>query len=170
MRIYAPVVRKACMAYTHESLDPDDIEEVGMLALWEAARRFKLRHGVPFGRFLTLVLHLRLRDAGVHARRHKNVIVRDSVREITRDWGMVDVFEVLPARTADPVRTAEAREDLSHVIHDMKFVLTHVERTAIQGLLNDRTYDDIAVEIHGDRRTVDNAVQRGRRKLAAAIT
>jgi len=170
LRAHAPAARKAAMAYTHTRLDQQELEEVAMLALWEAARRFKLNHGVPFARFAALVIGLRLHDAGAKAARQKNVIVDTSIRWLeNEDGGELEVFEILPDTTCGPERIAEAREELSHVVHAMNFVLTDTERLALQGVLNDRSYDDIVVQIGGNRRTVDNAVQRARRKLRAEL-
>jgi RNA polymerase sigma factor (sigma-70 family) len=176
LRTYAPLVRKIVSALEHPEKDEAELESIAMLALWEAVRNFRLRHGVRFESFLRLVLSKRLHDAGVKAKRQKNLMVTYALREVRPEAGqqvfrreMLDVFEVLVATTPSPYRVACARDDLSHVIHDMNFVLTDAERTAIRGVLNERTYDEIALEMGGDRRTVDNAVQRGRRKLAAAL-
>jgi len=158
------------MAYTHTVLDQEELEEVAMLALWEAARRFKLNHGVPFARFAAIVIGLRLRDAGAKAARHKNVIVDSSIRWLeTEDGGELEVFEIIPDTTCGPDRIVEARDDLKTMIHGMNFVLTRDERCALQGVMNDRTYDEIVVQMGGNRRTVDNAVQRARRKLRAEL-
>jgi RNA polymerase sigma factor (sigma-70 family) len=66
---------------------------------------------------------------------------------------------------ADPERVLLAREDLRSILAAMP-ALTEKERTALTGVLNEKSHQQIANEQGSTRKAVSTALRRAREKLA----
>ena len=70
-----------------------------------------------------------------------------------------------PSRDGDPVSVLLAREHLKCVLAAMP-TLTAKERTAIIGVLNDKSHQQVADDLGSTRKAVSTALRRARKKLA----
>lgn len=145
-------------------LEVADVEQEAMIAVLEASQRYDADRGVPFPRFADTVIRLRLNDLHARVARQKHVPLNTAVVVVHGPDGQeIQMLELLAARTPGPYRIVAARETLGELAAAIRSDLTPMERRSLAGVVNGVPYDEI-----GDRRSVDNAVQRARRKLAAA--
>lgn len=166
-----PMVRGIARDYPLPGMAVEDVEQEGLIALLEAARRFDPERGVPFASFANTVVRLRLNGIAVKANRHKHDPLNNAASSATRYGKREPLLALLADPSPEPDRVAIARELLRILILAVRDDLTEAERVAIQGVLNEHTYREIANDLNagGALRYVDNAVQRARRKLRAAI-
>jgi RNA polymerase sigma-H factor len=146
--------------------DRDDVDQEALIAITVAVHSFRESEGVPFTPFLGLCIHRWLTSALVASRRQKHQLLNEADRHAPDGEG--DTFtlaELVPDRRSDPVVVALARERLREIAERFQH-LTAVEREAIVGVTNGRSYLEIDARPGGKKRT-DNAVQRARKKLAA---
>lgn len=129
--------------------DRDDVRQIALIALWEAARCYRPGIGT-FPSFAETVIRRRLCSAVRAARREKRQVLTDAARE--------DVLSRVTSNE-DPARTVELRDDLARLAAVMR-TLSPVEREGMRRVVNELPYVG--------RKDLDNGVQRARRKLRAA--
>lgn len=78
-------------------------------------------------------------------------------------------FEDLPNGQADPERMLLEREEAARMRERLKAALTELEYQVLMLYLSAYSYEEIADRLHVGAKTVDNALQRVRRKLDASI-
>jgi len=141
--------------------DADDVRQLARIAAWESTRCYRPELGVPAIAFAQLVIGRRLREAVTCARRRKHGPLTDAVRvAIDHDGDQVVVLELIPSPAADVSELVEQREELEQLAAGLGR-LTELERTTLVDVANGRTTATAS-------KSVDNALQRARRKLRAA--
>jgi RNA polymerase sigma factor (sigma-70 family) len=130
--------------------DQDDVRQEARIALWEAAKAFDLELNVPFTAFARLVIGRRLRDCLRNAQAGKHAILTNAVRDHDHPTSQTEILE--------------RRADLRALVQGFQ-QLSLLEQQAVTASANRTPYTTV-----GPFRSVDNAVQRGRRKLRQALT
>ena len=75
--------------------------------------------------------------------------------------------EILPGPTAaDPLNQAISTEELSSLVACLKSTLSEMESSVLAFYLEDRSYEEVAMLLGCDTKTVDNALQRVKRKVS----
>jgi RNA polymerase sigma factor (sigma-70 family) len=94
-----------------------------------------------------------------------------SAREVGESALRITLGEQLASTAGDtnPERVVLAREDLQSVLAAMP-ALTEKERTALAGVLNDKSHQQVANEHGSTRKAVSTALRRARNKLALPET
>lgn len=168
------MVRGIARHYEIPGMEVDDVEQEGLIALLEAARRYDPNRGTTFKQFASRVVNLRLDDAWTKATRLKHGPLNTAVVTVTnQDGAQIEMLRLLPDPTPDPSEVAIAREDLEMLAGAIHHDLTAGERTALLGVMNERPYREIADDCGmggSGTRYVDNAVQRARRKLRIVLS
>jgi len=141
--------------------DRDDVEQEAFIGLWEAARCYNGE--IPFTAFASIVIHRRLNDALRRARRGKHGPLNTALRSIPleEDSERIDIGEAIPAWNTDADEILERRDEIRAMVGRLGS-LTPLERRVLAGFLDGREYSEM-----GPTKSVDNALQRARKKLAA---
>ena len=149
--------------------DRDDVKQEAMIALLDALRRFDPDRGASFKSFAALVIARRLKTAVRMALAGKHAPLNQSVRgAYVVDDQAVDVVELVPDRAGDVADVVDRRLELA-ALGGVVRELSRIERTAITGFANGRTYAAIAGDLGLTEKAVDNAIQRARRKARVAL-
>lgn len=142
--------------------DRQDVEQVALIALWEADRRYDPARGVPFRRFAAEVIRRRLADAITAANRMKHQTLTVALRSGTgEDGGQVEPIDYVSSRTRvespveERVLELEQLRELVAAINE----LSPLERRSIIRCINGIGPADKAD---------DNALWRAKRKLRKA--
>lgn len=146
---HAELADRAAHAWHIPGADADDVRQEARIALWEACRAYDADLGVPFPVFARIVIARRLRDALRNASRGKHRLLTDAHRDHDVPTSQDEIIQ----------RRAELRA-LVGAFQQMSLL----EQDAIRAIADGRPYSDV-----GEFRQVDNAVQRGRRKLRSAL-
>ena len=159
MERYKDMVRKKARTMYLAGGDTDDLIQEGMIGLFKAMRDYQEEKGVPFGAFAMLCVERQLIKAVQRSNRKKNLPLSDYV-------SLDDQTEKFQAPIAsDPeeiVLSEEARQSLEELIETR---LSVMERDVLSRYVEGESYARIAQQLGMSTKTVDNAVQRIRRKI-----
>ncbi len=159
LRRHRDVVFHRCNRYYMPDGDEDDVMQIGRLGLLKAAQQFDPSRG-GFRHYASLSVERMLATALVTARRIKRE-GQNSARSLAEPLGDgLTLGEVLLGTTHDdPEKVTLVREELAERVAVVRRC-SPTERRAVAHVLNGRSYS-------GDK-VIDNALQRVRKKLAAA--
>ena len=147
--------------------DSEDLIQEGMFGLLNAIRQFDPGTGVQFHTFAEHCIRMRLLSAVRSASRLKHLPLNDglSLEQLSEDPGaqLSASLEIFRRSPEDLVLARESKEELYAVFAQC---LSKMERQVLERYLDGLSYREIAQELKKDEKSIDNAVQRIRRKLA----
>lgn len=151
-----PLVRQSAARYSATLLDHDDLMQEGMLGLISAVRTYKADRGIPFEAYARTCVNNKILSALRKAASGKSVRAGDVVS--------------LDAHTlSDASLPLEEQQDLrdacERIMHFAQNELSKSEKAVLHLFLGGLSYREIAERIGGTPKSVDNALQRVRRKL-----
>ena len=157
--------------YFGPGLERDDLRQEARHGFYKAVRDYKPDRGVGFSTFAKGCVERQVITAVKTAQRHKHSPLNDAAlfstpvdHEHASELG--DLF--VDPRAPDPIVVLQAKEDVNSLLAAVGD-LSELERQALVGLAQGDSYQVIAAALHADIKSIDNALQRARRKLAAAI-
>lgn len=170
LRELDPLLRHHAGAMFAPGLEWDDFMQEARIALYSAVMDWSPGKGAAFVGFANMVLSRRLWTVVLTARRAKHGPLNGSLDLLGPPPGIhdpeVQLADVLGTEADDPLRRVIDREALAELRVKAER-LSPLERAVVAGQLAGMTYEQVAAGLVGDQKTVDNALQRARRKLAA---
>ena len=149
--------------------DRDDIIQEGMIGLFKAIRDYDKDKFASFIAFVDICIKRQLITAIKAATRNKhmpltsyislNKIIYQEESEVT----LADVIE--GAKVLDPMEAFIIEEELIKMESKINMVLSRLEFEVIQKYLQGKSYEEISLEIDKDKKCIDNALQRIKKKL-----
>jgi RNA polymerase sporulation-specific sigma factor len=159
---YGRLVRMYARPYFLAGGDSEDLIQDGMLGLLSAIRTFDPSCGVRFETYAGACIRNRIITAVKSAARFKNVPLNDYVPlESTR----LEKDGPGAAYQRDPEELFIAREQASAATKSLYDSLSKFEAEVLGLYLEGFSYDEIAEKVNKSPKSVDNAVQRIRKKL-----
>lgn len=157
---YSRTVRACARPLFLAGGDSEDLTQEGFLGLLDAIREFQPDRDAAFATFAQVCVRNRLRSAVRAAARAKHAPLNSSL-SLERD-------DVEPAGVspASPEELLIAQEDRAEELRRLERDLSSLEREILRHYLNGLSYSEIAQATHRSAKSVDNAVQRIRKKLA----
>ncbi len=152
---YLPSLKKLSRLYTRISADRDDLVSEGILGLMSAVHGYDPGRGAGFSTFAGICVNRRMLSALKKSSRIKS-------REEPLDAEIVQ-------EDASPEKTVLDREALSEVFKEISTGLTPLEKSVFSEYLSGKSYDAVAEKLGINRKAVDNALARVRRKLREKI-
>lgn len=156
---YSRTVRSCARPLFLAGGDSEDLIQEGFLGLLDAVREFKPDRDAGFATFARVCIRNRLRSAVRSATRAKHRPLNSS---LSWESGAVEQATSSPP---DPEELLIAREEDHEGLERLKEGLSPLERTVLDHYLDGLSYEDIARITNRSTKSVDNAVQRIRRKL-----
>lgn len=153
VRRMEPLIRDQIHSLPREDMDAEDLAQEALIGLLAAVRTYRPEKGAAFTTYATTCVRHRLLDA---LRRSGDKGITEVPYEEDTD---------LPDSSADPALRLQAQEDIDRLLSQLKGRLTPMEYQVLLLRLSDCSYDEIALRIDTTKKSVDNAVQRIRRKL-----
>jgi RNA polymerase sigma-H factor len=168
---YGPVIRGILADYFVRGAGREDLGQAALIGLWQAQRDFEPLAGVLFRTFAVQCMRRQVITAVKTALRRKHAVLTDADRFERRIGGTDDDWE-LGETIADPRPSAYDRlvagETLATLVEAFH-AMTAVEQCALIAQVDGDTYETAARALGVGTKTIDNALQRVRRKLAAAM-
>lgn len=157
---YKLVVRVKAKSYYIAGGDPDDTIQEGMIGLFQAVRDFRDDRGASFSTFAQLCIDRQIMTAIKKAASKSNSPLNTSVPipEDPEERGNGEHAESPEAIIVD-------RENAETMKSQIKDSLSAFENKVFDILLSDRNYAEIAEILGVDKKSVDNAIQRIKRKM-----
>ena len=174
VRRYYSFVRLKASSYFLIGGDSDDLIQEGLVGLYKAVRDYRTDRESSFRNFAELCITRQIITAVKTATRNKhtplNQYVSFSASPSSAGEGEPTLDEVLPGSTTwDPVNQVISSEELRSLVACLSTVLSELESRVLSLYLDGRSYEEIAGLIDCDAKTVDNALQRVKRKVGAHL-
>jgi len=164
---YSWLVRSCARPYFLIGGDTEDLIQEGMLGLLSAVRAFDPAREVPFRMYAEVCIRKRLYSAIKSATRIKHFPLNDYESLESPQFDENDTHRAYFLR--DPEEFVIARERADEITECLNGALSRFESKILALYLKGLTYGEIASEVNKPCKSVDNAVQRIRRKLAQII-
>lgn len=147
--------------------DSEDLIQEGTFGLLSAIRNYDPKDGASFRTYAEHCIRMRLLSAIKSASRLKHVPLNDgiSLEELSEDPGadMSALPELIRHNPEELILAKESREELNAAFSRC---LSRFEIKVLDLYLEGLSYREIADRLCRDAKSIDNAVQRIRRKLA----
>lgn len=140
--------------------ESEDLIQEGMLGLFKAIRDYHPEHGAAFGAFARLCISRQLYSAIQTSNRQKNIPLNSYV-ELSGEIG--EQTEELKEKS--PEELLIDQENKNRLYTEIFRRLSPFEREVLQDYLAGKPYAEIAKSHRKPRKSIDNAMQRIRRKL-----
>lgn len=166
---YKTFVRGKARSYFLIGADREDIVQEGMIGLYKAIRDFRDDKLASFKAFAELCITRQIITAIKTATRQKHVPLNSYISldkpiyDEESDRTLMDVIG--GAKVTDPEELFINQEEFSDIEGRMAELLSELERNVLLLYLDGRSYQEIAVDLSRHVKSIDNALQRVKRKL-----
>ena len=172
MSRYRGAVRARATNYFLAGADRDDLCQEGMIGLYKAIRDFDPDHGASFAAFADLCITRQMLTAIKMATRLKHAPLNsylsiDQHREDEHGRSFTEVAMV--EEDADPLESLVADDAIRTLMGLVDEVLSSLEARVLRLYVDGRSYQEIADLLGRGTKSIDNALQRIKRKLEAAL-
>src|ERR687892_241520 len=171
MRRYTGFVRLKASSYFLAGGDGDDLVQEGMIGLYKAVRDFRPDKETSFRSFAELCVTLKITRAIKPATRYKHAPLNTYVSFSHSPAGQESegdctLGDALPGPGVDdPSVCVISTEELQSLVFTLGTGLSELEADALRLYLEGSSYEDMAEELGCDTKTIDNALQRVKRKV-----
>jgi RNA polymerase sporulation-specific sigma factor len=173
MRRYTGFVRLKASSYFLAGGDADDLVQEGMIGLYKAVRDFRPDKETSFRSFAELCVTRQIITAIKTATRFKhaplNSYVSFSHTPAGQDSdGECTLGDALPGPSIDdPSVCVISTQELQSLVFCLGSGLSALESEALRRYLDGSSYEEMAEQLGCDTKTIDNALQRVKRKILA---
>ena len=173
MRRYTGFVRLKASSYFLAGGESDDLIQEGMIGLYKAVRDFRADKETSFRSFAELCVTRQIITAIKTATRFKhaplNTYVSFSHTPAGQESeGECTLGDALPGPSVnDPSVRVISTEELQSLVGCLGSSLSNLESEALRLYLEGFSYEGMAEELGCDTKTIDNALQRVKRKILA---
>lgn len=165
------VYSKAKVFYI-KGLDKDDVIQEGLVGLYKAIRDYQFNREASFRGFAHICVYRHLISAVKTANRQKHIplntftSIDKQIKYGREEASGRTLQEVIADEKIDPEREIINREMVKEVYTTLEEMLTPLEWKVFTSYLDNKTYQEISRELNSSIKTVDNALQRSRRKIS----
>jgi RNA polymerase sporulation-specific sigma factor len=170
IRRYTGFVRLKASSYFLAGGESDDLNQEGLIGLYKAVRDFRADKETSFRSFAELCITRQIITAIKTATRFKhaplNTYVSFSQTPAGQDDGECTLGDALPGPGVDdPAVCVISTQELQSLVFCLGTGLSSLESDALRLYLEGNSYDEMAEELGCDTKTIDNALQRVKRKV-----
>lgn len=170
---YKNFVRSKTRSYFLAGADKEDIVQEGMIGLYKAIRDFDSERQVSFRVFADVCITRQIITAIKTATRQKHIPLNSYIslnRPVYEDESERTLLDVLSGLIdTDPETLFISREEYKDIEAKMNSVLSDLEWLVLLSYLDGKSYVDIAKELERHPKSIDNALQRVKRKIEKHI-
>jgi RNA polymerase sporulation-specific sigma factor len=171
---YRRFARAKARGYFIVGADADDIEQEGMIGLFKAARDFRPERQSSFRAFAELCITRQVITAIKTATRQKhqplNRYVSISGVRGGDEPGERSIEDLLVSHhTPDPAETVLANERMAQMRQSMAEMLSGLEVDVLRLYVEGKSYQEIGEQLGRHVKSIDNALQRIKRKVDAHL-
>lgn len=155
---YIGLVAHIASKYRAELFETGDFVQEGLLSLLSSCKTYDEKRGSSFKNYAVLCIENRL----------KSVFKKTQSKRSIPDKSLVPIEDVeyINDSSSDPEQLVLDREFLSSVLKSLKTDLSQMEQKIFSLYLNGFTYAQISQTLSISVKSVDNAIQRAKKKLA----
>ena len=165
---YKNFVRSKARSYFLIGADHEDIVQEGMIGLYKAIRDFQPSRLASFRSFAELCVKRQIITAIKAATRQKHVPLNSYVslnKPLYDEESDSTLLDVIEGRVTNPEDLYISQEDLSRIQSQISEVLSDLEKQVLDAFMDGKSYQEIAELLGRHVKSIDNALQRVKRKL-----
>lgn len=166
---YKNFVRAKARSYFLIGADREDIIQEGMIGLYKAIRDFRGEKLTSFRAFAELCITRQIITAIKTATRQKHIPLNSYVSlnkpiyDEESDRTLLDIIS--GSKVSDPEELIISREEFDDIEEKMGEILSSLEWQVLMSYLEGKSYQEIAIALKRHVKSIDNALQRVKRKL-----
>lgn len=172
--LYQPLVHKKARSYFIVGGDGDDIVQEGMIGLYEAVQNFDPEKHVPFGAFAEMCIVRQIVTAVKAATRQKHIPLNSYVSlhkpvDDEENRGSFVEDHIAYGQQEDPEQMLIHKEEQKTMTDLIGKALSPLEARVLTLYLEGKSYQDISHMLQKPVKSIDNALQRVKRKLGRSL-
>ncbi len=166
---YKNFVRAKARSYFLIGADREDIIQEGMIGLYKAIRDYRGERQASFRAFAELCITRQMITAIKTATRQKHIPLNSYVSlnrpvyDEDSDRTLIDVLAT--GKDGNPEDLIIGQEEYNAIESQIGEMLSGLEKEVLLSYLSGKSYQQIAKELHRHVKSIDNALQRVKRKL-----
>lgn len=166
---YENFVKAKAKSYFLIGADKEDIYQEGMIGLYKAIRDFNPEKSTSFKAFAEICVTRQIITAIKTATRQKHiplntyVSLNKPIYEEESERTLLDVLSGL--KISDPEELMISKEQMHFIEDKISKVLSELEKEVLTSYLDGKSYQEIACDLERHAKSIDNALQRVKRKL-----
>ncbi|MBU5487227.1 RNA polymerase sporulation sigma factor SigH [Clostridium sp. MSJ-8] len=170
---YENFVKSKAKSYFLIGADKEDIYQEGMIGLYKAIRDFNPEKLTSFRAFAEICVTRQIITAIKTATRQKHiplntyVSLNKPIYEEESERTLLDVLSGL--KITDPEELFISAEQMEHIQQEIGKVLSDLELEVLTSYLDGKSYQEIACDLDRHAKSIDNALQRVKRKLEKCL-
>ncbi|MBU3181455.1 RNA polymerase sporulation sigma factor SigH [Clostridium psychrophilum] len=171
---YKNFVKAKSKLYFLIGADKEDIYQEGMIGLYKAIRDFKADRLSSFRAFAEICVKRQIITAIKTATRQKHIplntyiSLNKPIYDEESDRTLLDVLS--GAKITDPEELVISREEVINIQNEIGEVLSQLEMEVLMSYLDGKSYQEIACDLDRHAKSIDNALQRVKRKLEKCLS
>ena len=165
---YKNFVRSKARSYFLIGADHEDIVQEGMIGLYKSIRDFQPERLASFRSFAELCVKRQIITAIKAATRQKHMPLNSYVslnKPLYDEESDRTLLDVIEGRVTNPEDLYISQEDLASIQNQMDALLSGLERQVLDAFMDGKSYQEIAEMLGRHVKSIDNALQRVKRKL-----
>lgn len=170
---YSGVVKAKARSYFLIGAEREDIIQEGMIGLFKAIRDYKPDKLSSFKAFAEMCITRQIITAIKTATRQKHFPLNSYVslnKPVFEDESERTLLDVISGeKVCDPEEMLISREEYSNIEGKLSEMLSRLESEVLSYYLQGKSYQEIAVGMDRHVKSIDNALQRIKRKLEKCL-
>ena len=171
---FRPLVESKARSYFLLGAEHDDVVQEGMIGLYKAIRDFRGDRVAMFRAFADLCVTRQILTAVKMATRHKHQPLNSYLslyvspgNDPESDGCLLDTIS--DPHALDPMEHAVGSCHASSCLNSVRSALSILERQVLDAYLEGKTYREMSHEFACLPKTIDNALQRVRKKIGESL-
>ncbi len=170
---YENFVKAKARSYFLIGADKEDIYQEGMIGLYKAIRDFNAEKSNTFKSFAELCITRQIITAIKTATRQKHIPLNTYIslnRPVSDDESDRTLLDIISSiKITDPEELIISQEQKEYIEDEISKVLSDLEMEVLQSYLDGKSYQEIACDLDRHAKSIDNALQRVKRKLEKCL-
>lgn len=171
---YESFVKAKSKSYFLIGADKEDIYQEGMIGLYKAIRDFNYEKSTTFKAFAELCITRQIITAIKTATRQKHIPLNTYIslnKPVSEDDSERTLLDIISSmRISDPEELIISKEKKQYIESEISKVLSDLEKEVLQSYLDGKSYQEIACDLDRHAKSIDNALQRVKRKLEKCLS
>lgn len=170
---YESFVKAKAKSYFLIGADKEDIYQEGMIGLYKAIRDINFEKASSFKTFAELCITRQIITAIKTATRQKHIPLNTYIslnKPVSDDESDRTLLDILSSiKVSDPEELVIGQEQKKLIEEEIEKVLSDLEKEVFHSYLDGKSYQEIACDLDIHAKSIDNALQRVKRKLEKCL-
>lgn len=162
---YRSLINKCSRGYFLIGGDIEDLVQEGMIGLYKAIKNYSADKAATFSTFASLCIRRQIQSAVRNASAKKNKALSSAVPIMNEDSDDTGVYLIADGESPDSILIH--RQTSQAIFEELKKLLSPLEYDVLKYYLSGLSYQQIASKTKQTKKSIDNALSRIKKKLAA---